>query len=93
MIENVYQVLMDNFVLHLGIIASLVAFLKELFKLEGNAVRICSFLVGLFVAGIYYIGFLIPEIAGYIEGGFFILVSGLIASGFYDLAQNVRNGS
>jgi len=91
-LESVYNVLMENFIMWLGVIAALVAFFKEMLGMEGNSVRLLSFVIGIVLAGVFYVSYLIPEIAPYVEGGFFILSAGLIASGFYDLAQNIRNG-
>jgi len=91
-LESVYQTLMDNFVVYLGVIAALVAFFKEAFHLEGNGVRIMSFCVGLVLAGVFYVGYLFPSLGQYVEGGFFVLGAGLIASGFYDLTLGVADG-
>ena len=91
-LESVYQTLMDNFVMYLGVIAALVAFFKEAFSLEGNKVRIMSFCIGLVVAGVFYAGYLFPVVGPYVEGLFFVIGAGLIASGFYDLTGQVAEG-
>ena len=88
----VYEALMANFLLYVGLTMALVAFVKELFALEGNAVRVASFLVGILISGIIYAAYLFPVAGQYIEGSFFILAVGLFASGFFDLGVNIRNG-
>lgn len=88
--SGVYQSLVDNFVVHIAIVMATVAFVKELFQLEGNSVRWVSFVTGIFISGVYYVGYLLPGVAQYVEGGLFILTMGLVASGFYDLAVSVR---
>lgn len=88
----VYDALMENFLLYVALTMALVGFVKELFQLEGNQVRIASFLVGIFMSGLVYLSYLFPTWGPYVEGGFFILAVGLFASGFFDLGVNVRNG-
>lgn len=88
----VYDALMENFLLYVGLTMALVAFIKELFSLEGNAVRIASFCVGVFISAVIYAAYLFPVAGQYIEGLFFILAVGLFASGFFDLGVDIRNG-
>lgn len=88
----VYDTLMENFLLYVGLTMALVAFIKELFGLEGNAVRVASFLVGVFISSVIYVAYLFPVAGEYIQGLFFVLAVGLFASGFFDLGVNIRNG-
>lgn len=88
----VYETLLDNYAIFIGITLALVAYIKEAFALEGGKVRFVSFAVGVLLAGIFYAGEVFPIIGDYVQGFFFILTIGLVASGVYDLAQNLRNG-
>lgn len=83
----VYEQLLDGWVLKLGMIMALVQFIKDLFGLEGKVNMAVSFGVGVVLAGVYYIGYLFPESAQFVEGAFFILTAGLVASGFYSILQ------
>ena len=88
--ETIYNALMDNFILYVALTLALVAFVKEVFALEGNAVRVVSFVVGIFMAGLIYVGE-VTAWGEYVQAVFFILTIGLFASGFYDLGIEVRN--
>ena len=88
----VYDALMENFLLYVGLTMSFVAFFKEIFSLEGNTVRLVSFFVGVFISGTIYLAYLFPGVGEYVQGFLFILGVGLFASGFFDLGVDIRNG-
>ena len=88
----VFESLMENYAVFIGVTVALVAFLKEALALEGNKVRFVSFLVGVILAGIFYVGEVFPVAGEYVQGLFFILTIGLVASGAYDFTLNIRNG-
>ena len=83
----IYDELMSNFVLYVALTLALVAFVKEMFSLEGNTVRLVSFFVGVFMAGMIYVA-QVTAWGEYVQAVFFILTIGLFASGFYDLGIN-----
>ena len=84
-----YDALMENFILYVGLTMALVAFVKELFSLEGNSVRWVSFVIGVFMSAMVYVGQAFPGAGEIVEAVFFILGVGLFASGFFDLGVNV----
>lgn len=88
----VYETLMDNYAIFIGVTIALVAFIKEALALDGGKVRLMSFIIGVLLAAIFYAGEIFPVAGEYIQGFFFILTIGLVASGAYDFVKNVRNG-
>ena len=69
------------------VIFGLVEFLKAALSLDGKAVTLTSFLVGVAIAGSVFAAFQLPDIAIYVAGAHFILASGLVASGYYKFAN------
>jgi len=91
-LQVTYQTLLDGFLLYIGIILALVQFIKEAGSLQGNQIRWVSFGVGIVIAAVYFASSLFPAAAVYIQGVFFILTIGLVASGAYDLGVRARDG-
>ena len=87
-----YESLMENMLLYVALTMALVAFFKELLALEGNKVRLASFIIGVLMSALVYVGQAFPVFSQYVEAVFFILATGLFASGFFDLGVSVRNG-
>ncbi len=92
-LQVTYQTLLDGFLLYIGIILALVQFVKEAGNLQGAQVRWASFGIGIVIAGVYFASSIFPSAAIYIQGLFFILTIGLVASGAYDLGVRVRDGA
>ena len=82
-LANDFSKLVGSFGFAIPVVFGLVEFLKAAFSLEGKAVTFVSFAVGVVSAGVVFAGQLFPEIAVYITGGYFIVASGLVASGYY----------
>lgn len=89
MLESIFLQLVATVVFLIPIVFGLVNFLKDALKLDGNAVRIMSFIVGVLFGGLAFLAYLFPDWGVYIAGSIFILSLGLVASGYYD--YNTRN--
>lgn len=84
--EDIFVQLVAGMAFALPCIFGLVEFFKAVLKLEGTGVTVMSFIVGVVASGAVFAAFLLPEIGQYVSGAFFILSSGLVASGFYKFA-------
>ena len=71
----------------LAITPGLVQLLKDAFKLEGQSVRLLSFLVGGLLIFALNAEQFFPGAGQYIEFGVGILTAGLSASGYYDIVK------
>ncbi len=68
------------------LIMGLVEFVKK-FGISGNKLIIFSMLIGIILAVVYKLSFLIPAAQVYIEVSFFGLAAGLCASGIYNFVN------
>ena len=91
-ISELFQTLGTAFLFAVPIVLALVQGIKQVFNLEGNANLLVSFLVGVFLSGLFGVAFLFPGVADYIALVFFVLSVGLVASGFYSFGTRIRDG-
>ena len=88
-IAEQYQLLVSMFLFAVPIILALVQFLKDALELEGKIVMWMSFLVGIVLSGLFAVAYLVPAAQIYITIVFFVLASGLVASGFYSFGTRL----
>ena len=81
--DEVFSELVGKLAFALPTVFGLVEFFKSVLKMEGKAVTLMSFGVGILSSGVVFLSFLFPDWGPYVSGGFFILSSGLVASGCY----------
>lgn len=86
-LETVFLTLVAMIVPFVAFIFGLVEFLKASFGLQGTTVTWVSFIVGIVAGALIFLGYLYPAWGPYIAGAFFILASGLVASGYYKFAD------
>ena len=78
------------FVVQVGIVSALTAFIKDAFSLDGNTVRIVSFVIGFVLGGLMLWVAIdlgqstLPVSAWVLVGVLFMPGAGLVASGYYD---------
>jgi hypothetical protein len=86
--HEVFEKLVSMIVPYIAFVFGLVEFLKSVSGLQGKAVTLMSFVVGVLVGGAIYVAYMFPDWGVYVAGGLFILASGLVASGFYKFAND-----
>lgn len=87
---EVFQILQDAFVPLTALVFGLVEFLKAVFGMEGKAVTLLSFAVGVVVAAIVAAAYLFPAWGVYLGVALFVLTAGLVASGFYKFGAKFK---
>lgn len=91
-LSQVYQTLIDNFVFYIAVLLGLTQFIKDVFALEGKVNMAVSFGVGVFVGGVYFVSYMFPQYSEVIQGVFFMITIGLVASGFYSIGTRLVDG-
>lgn len=91
-IAEQYQFLVMAFLFAVPIIMALVQFIKDAFGLEGKVVMWVSFLVGAVLSGLFALAYLYQAAQIYVTIVFFVLASGLVASGFYSFGTRLVDG-
>jgi hypothetical protein len=74
----------------LALTPGLVQFLKDLFSIDGKIVTALSFLTGAVLIFALNAEQFFPGVGRYVEFGVGILTTGLAASGYYKLAQQLK---